>query len=145
MRIKTFLPLVFLALCCVSCSDSDEPETKSKSCIDVAFNETFALEVGGEYCFPDGSELTVVAFRNEFCPCNVDCIQPGTMVVEMIWTDGIEVVELEYFSASAPSYLNVLPNDAVITGLDEDIEFITPCTSDNGSPDIIGAKIMVSI
>lgn len=144
MSCKYIFSCIFLSVICIACSDSDEPETKSEACIDVEYNETFAVEVDGQYCFPDGTELKVNAFRNDFCPCNVICVWQGQMVIEMEWTDGTEVVEFEYQSDDNPNFDNSLPNGAVISDLDEDIEFITPCTDANPSPEIIGAKITVT-
>ena len=137
MKMTYLLPILLLSMLCMACSDSE-------SCVDVDYNNTFSVEEDGQYCFPDGSALTVVGFRNEFCPCEAVCVWQGQMIIEMEWTDGTEVVEFEYRSDDNPNFDNSLPNGAVISDLDDDIVYVTPCTLANGNPDIIGAKITVT-
>ena len=151
---KNFLlfMLACLAFLFVSCSDSDDvseddvSEEASSMCNDVTYDDPFDVELDGVYCFPDGTQLTVLEIKNDFCPCNVVCIWQGEMVINMEWTDGTTVEEFRYGSDDNPAAAdNLLPNGALITDEDEDIEFVTPCTQSNPSPDIIGAKLIVTL
>ena len=125
MVYKIIISCLCLSLICSSCS-------KFGVCDNVEYNDTFEIEEDGRYCFSDGSELTIIAFRNEFCPCNSDCFWAGQMVEEM-----------EYFSAGILG-VNTLPNGSLISGIDDDIEFVKACSISDPSPDIVKAKISVS-
>jgi len=54
---------------------------------DTAFDTPFTVEVGEEYCFPDGSTLLITEITSSYCPCNAQCVWQGETVVIGSWTD----------------------------------------------------------
>ena len=50
------------------------------------YETSFSIEAGGEYCFPDGSLLSISEITNSYCSCDVQCIWQGEAVASGIWT-----------------------------------------------------------
>ncbi len=60
--------------------------TKDEGC-EVTYQTQFNIEDGKEYCFPDGSILSILEITNSYCPCDVQCIWQGEAVVKANWSD----------------------------------------------------------
>jgi len=139
-----FLKLVclFSVLFLIACSDGENDGVSEKICIcrDVDYSTEFIIEADSEYCFPDGVILEVSSIDNEFCPCNVVCVSPGTMVIKTVWTlsDG---GSLDY---TFPSPLGtVLPDGMTLIADADDVVFESECTDSNPSPPITEMVIQV--
>jgi len=140
MKNLSVLTIILMTFVLFSCSKSE-----NEICIEVNYDEKFSIEEGKEYCFPDESVLKIVAFRNEFCPCNVICVWEGQMVVEMEWQAvGDSTYFFDYLSSNNTNFPTNFPSGLEITEEDEDIVFEDDCTESNPSPDILEAKIIVS-
>jgi len=137
MRLIIFSTLLFL----IACSGDDE----AAACHEIGYNEVNQLEQDSIYCFEDGVEVTIKALNNVFCPCNVVCAWQGQMTIDMFWTfaDGDTLSYL--YNSEGQVFINEeLPNEMVVSTLDEDIEFEEECSDANPSPKILSAGIMVS-
>ena len=56
-------------------------------CEEVVYDMPFEAEIGGEYCFTDGSTLFITEFNVSYCPCDAQCVWQGETAVVGKWTD----------------------------------------------------------
>jgi len=120
--------------------------TQSGDCTEVEYDTAFTIVADETYCFPDGAELLINGFNNEFCPCNVDCVWEGQMTLDVEWTDDSGNIS-EGTIAAHPT--NMIESEDLmglivnVASQPDSITFITPCTIPDPSPGISGATIIV--
>jgi hypothetical protein len=101
MKLITILSIAAIFFTFQSC-------TKSVSdCKEVSYDEIISAKLGDRFCLPDGKEFEVKDIEDSRCPCNVECIWEGAIIVYVELTKKNDEKENLMFNDSK----GVLKND----------------------------------
>lgn len=105
--------LVFgLSLIFISCTKEDIVDD-SRNCTEVAYDETFEIQLTDEICFPDGNTLTLTDVQHQFCPCEVVCVTAGDLFISLTTATGTDTQVKEIYPETLDSDRDIFENHTI--------------------------------
>ena len=129
-----FIVLILLSLNFISC------QKETVGCNDVEYATSFKIKQGYKYCFADGNYFIVEEMRNEFCPCNGECVWEGEMILKYETMVNTQIISKTVGSSNNTDSV-FISNQYFIKFID--VKLVDPCSNSNPSPEIESATVVV--